>query len=120
MNPENSPGAAVAAHVKAELKDPAKLFALLVRFQVKDGMREKFEAAFARAIAATRKEQGVQTYELNRDTKDATCYFLNERWKSLSALEDHLDAPYITTLFNELDEILVAAPELHVLIPAGE
>lgn len=120
MNPHDSQGSEIAADVKAQLKDPSRLFGLLIRFQVREGTQQKFEATFAKAITATRKEQGVVAYQLNRDTKDATCYFLNERWKNLPALEAHLNAPYIVNLLGELTPMLSVAPELRVLIPAGE
>ena len=110
----------IAAQVKADMTDPGKPFTLLFLFQVKEGTREKFEAAFAKASKATHKEKGVLTYELNRDAKDATRYVLYERWKSLADLEAHLRTPYLTALLGELNEIRVGASELHVLMPAGE
>ena len=45
----------IAAQVKAELKDPAKPFTMLIRLQVKEGSQERFEAAFAKAVKSTRK-----------------------------------------------------------------
>jgi quinol monooxygenase YgiN len=110
----------IFAQVKAAVKDPAKPFTLLFRLQVKEGTRETFEAAFAKASKATHIETGVLTYELNRDAEDATSYISYERWKSLADLEAHVRTPYITRLFGELDEMLVRAPELQVLMPAGE
>lgn len=110
----------IFSQVKAAVKDPAKPFTLLFRLQVKEATRETFEAAFARASKATHIETGVLAYELNRDAEDATSYISYERWKSLADLEAHVQAPYITRLFGELDEMLVRAPELQVLMPAGE
>ena len=110
----------IAAQVKADMKDPGKPFTLLFLFQVKEGTQEKFEAAFAKASRPTHKEKGVLTYELNRDAKDETRYVLYERWKSLADLEAHLRTPYVTALLGELNEMRAGAPELHVLMPAGE
>jgi quinol monooxygenase YgiN len=120
MSPENAEAAALAADIRDQLKDPGKLFGLLVRFQLREGLQQKFESAFARAIAATRKESGVVRYELNRDAKDAACYFLNERWKNWPALQTHLEAPYIANLLGEITPMFAAAPEMHVVIPAAE
>lgn len=110
----------IVAQVKAELKDPAKPFTMLVRVQIKDKMQEKFETAFAKAITGTRKEKGALTYDLNRDTMDPTRYLVYERWKSLADLEAHMKTAHITTLLGELKEILAADPEIKVMLPAGE
>lgn len=110
----------IAVQIKAELKDPAKPFTLLIRVQIKEGTQEKFETAFVGAIKGTRKEKGALAYELNRDTKDPTRYVVYERWKSLADLEVHLKTPHITTLFAELKDILAGDPEVKVLLPAGE
>src|SRR5205823_11280677 len=80
----------IASQVKAELKDPAKPFLLVVRLQVKEGMGQKFEAAFAKAQKETRKEKGCSAYDLSRDTKEPTRYRVYERWRSLADLDTHL------------------------------
>jgi autoinducer 2-degrading protein len=110
----------IAAQVKASLKDPAKPFTMVVLLQVKDGMQNKFETAFAKAVKETRKEKGYLSYDLNRDAKDGSRYMVYERWKSLADLESHLKAPYITALLGELKEMLAGPPEVKVLLPAGE
>jgi len=110
----------IVAQVKGELKDPAKPFTMVVRLQLKDGMQDKFEAAFAKAAKETRKEKGCVTYELSREAKDGTRYLVYERWKSLADLDTHIKSAYITTLLGELKDMLVGAPEIKVLLPAGE
>src|SRR5262245_33826171 len=62
----------IVAAVKASLKDPTRPFTLLVHIQLKEGNGAKFEAAFAPAIKATRKEKGCLAYDLSRDTKTPT------------------------------------------------
>lgn len=110
----------IAVQVKAELKDPAKPFTMIVRLQVKEGEQNKFEAAFAKAVKATRMEKGCVAYDLSREAKDPTRYIVYERWKSLADLDAHLKTAHITALLAELKELLAAAPEARVLLPAGE
>lgn len=110
----------IVVSVKAQLKDPARPFTMLVQLQIKDGMQEKFEAAFAKAIQGTRKEKGARAYDLNRDAKDPTRYVVYERWTSLADLEAHLKTPHITALLGELKDMLAAPVEAKVLLPAGE
>jgi autoinducer 2-degrading protein len=110
----------IATQIKAALKDPTKPFTMMVHLQIKEGMQEKFEAAFAKAIKGTRKEKGFLAYDLNRDAKDPTRFVVYERWKNLADLEEHLKTSHITTLLSELKEMLAAAPEAKVFLPAGE
>ena len=54
----------IATRVQADLKDPAKPFALVIAIKVKADAADKFEAAFARARTETRKEKvNVQVAE---------------------------------------------------------
>lgn len=110
----------VITAVKARLKNPDKPFTLLVRVQVKEGAEKQFEAAFAKAITATRKEKGNLAYDLNRDTQNSSRYLVYERWKDLTALEAHLKSPHIQALFAELPKVTDGAPDSQILVPAGE
>jgi autoinducer 2-degrading protein len=110
----------IAAQVKAALKDPSKPFTLMIQLQVKDGMQEKFEAAFAKASKATHKEKGCIAYDLNRDAKDPTRFLVYERWKSLSDLQDHLKAEHTMALLGELKDLLSGPPEAKVLLPTAD
>lgn len=110
----------VIASVKSRLKNPDKPFALIVRVQVKEGAEKQFEAIFAKAIPASRKEQGNLAYDLNRDTQDPSRYLVYERWKDLAALEAHLKTPHLKALLAELPKVTEGAPESQILLPAGE
>ena len=110
----------VIAFIKSRLKNPDKPFTLIVRVQVKEGAEKQFEAAFAKAIPASRKERGNLAYDLNRDTQDPSRYLVYERWKDLAALEAHLQTPHLKALLAELPKMTVGAPESQVLLAAGE
>jgi len=110
----------IIAFVKPRLKDASKPFTLMVGVKVKEGSADKFEAAFAKALQATRKEKGCLTYDLNRDTDDATRYQVYERWKSLADLEAHIKSDHIKALLKVLPEVTSGAPELRVLLPTSE
>ena len=92
---------------------------MLVLLKLKEGTGQKFEAAFATAAAATRKEKGCITYELSRSAKAPNRYLAYERWKDLAALEAHLKAKHITTLLAEIGDLLDGPPEVQVFLPAG-
>src|SRR5262249_56723830 len=110
----------IIAFVKPKLKDASKPFTLMVGVKVKEGTGEKFEAAFAKALQATRKEKGCLTYDLNRDTEDPTRYQVYERWKSLADLEAHLKTDHIKALVAVLPDVTAGRLELRVLLPTSE
>jgi quinol monooxygenase YgiN len=111
---------AYIAQFAALLEEPSKPFTLLARMSVKPGMQEKLEKAWLKARAGTQGEAGAIVWHLNRDATDSTRYAVYERWQSLVDLERHLRTSYITTLKQEFDEALAAAPEFSVLVPASE
>jgi quinol monooxygenase YgiN len=110
----------IVAKVKAAVKGTDRPFVLVVRFKVKEGAAEKFEAAFAKATQETRKEKGNRAYDLNRDTQTPTHYLLYESWHDLAALEAHLKTPYITKLLADTKDLQAGPPEGSILVPAGE
>ena len=110
----------ILTFVKSKVKDPDKPFTLIIALKVKEGEDKKLEEAFAKAVKATRKEKGCITYDLSRDTGDASRYLVYERWKSVDALKMHLETEHIKALLAALPELLRGAPEPQVLTPAAE
>jgi quinol monooxygenase YgiN len=95
----------VVALVKSKVKDPSKPFALLVTIKAKAGKEKDVEAVFAPCIAATKKEAGCLAYELNRDPDDPTTYVMYEKFKSVSALDDHLKQDHTKKLLKGLEAL---------------
>jgi quinol monooxygenase YgiN len=95
----------IVALVKSKVKDPSKPFALLVTIKAKDGKEKDIEATFAPCIAATKKEAGCLAYELNQDPDEPTTYFMYEKFKSVSALEDHLKQEHTKKLLKALEAL---------------
>src|SRR5215212_3080187 len=73
----------IIALVKKRVSDAKKPFTLVVALHLIEGAGEKFEALFAKAQKATRKEPGCITYDLNQDLENKTKFFVYERWKSM-------------------------------------
>ena len=92
----------VVALVKSKVKDTSKPFALLVTIKAKAGKEKEVEAVFGPCIAATKKEAGCLAYELNRDPDEPTTYIMYEKFKSVTALEDHLKQDHTTKLLKAL------------------
>jgi quinol monooxygenase YgiN len=95
----------VVALVKSKVKDPARPFALLVTIKAKAGKEKDVEDAFAPCIAATKKEAGCLAYELNRDPDEPTTYLMYEKFKSVSALDEHLKQDHTQKLLKALEAL---------------
>lgn len=115
---QNPPNPIVTAVEKSGL-DVTKPFVLVVQFQAKPGQGSAFEAAFAPAIAKTRKERGCLQYDLNQDPAAPESYLLYERWNNLEDLKSHLASEHIATMFAALSDVLANPPEARILAPVG-
>lgn len=107
----------IAQAVWDALKNEKKPFTMVVGLKLKDGTAEKFEKAFAPAIRATLKEKGCMAYQLNRNPNSPLHYMVYERWSNLPALEAHLRSDHITTLLEQVGDLLAEAPVVQVLEP---
>jgi len=105
--------------VKASVKDPTKPFVMVITFKVKEGAGPRFEAAFARAVAATRREKGNTAYALSRSAKDPAEYILYEHWEDLASLEAHLKTEHIKTLGAERAGLVEGQPDVRIFLPTG-
>ena len=110
----------IEAAVKANLKEPTKPFVMFLSVKIKDGAAAKFEAAFAKARTATRKEKGNKAYSLNRSTKATNEYVVYERWENFAALQAHMKSPHLVALIAEVGEMFDGHPEVKVFIPTRE
>jgi quinol monooxygenase YgiN len=110
----------IEKEVKASLKDPTKPFVMYVHLKIKDGTAEKFEAAFAKARAETRKEKGNKAYIMTRSVKAPSEYIVYERWDNFKALQVHLKAKHTVALLAEVGDMLDGAPSVKVYLPTRE
>ena len=110
----------IVKEVKANLKEPGKPFVMFVHLKLKEGNAAKFEAAFAKARTATRKEKGNKAYSLNRSAKAPNEYVVYERWENLAALQSHIKTPHTEALLAEIGDMLDGAPEVKVFLPTRE
>jgi quinol monooxygenase YgiN len=110
----------IEKEVKASLKDLTKPFVILMTVKIKDGTADKFEAAFAKARTATRKEKGNNAYSLIRSTKTPNEYVLYERWENFPALQSQFKTPHFTALMADVHEMLEGHPDLKVSLTTRE
>ena len=69
------------------------------------GEIERIKADLARAIAATRAEDGCEHYSYAVDLAEPDLLHVSERWRDMPALDAHMAAPHMA----ELGAVLHAA-----------
>jgi quinol monooxygenase YgiN len=67
-----------------------------------DGEIERLKDAFAANIAATRAEDGCETYSYAVDLADPNLLRISEQWRDETAMEAHMTAPHMGALMAEL------------------
>jgi quinol monooxygenase YgiN len=92
-------------------------FAMIARFRVTEDSQARVEHAFEKAVPPTLREPDVLAYQPHRDPTDTAGFVVYERWKSLDALEAHLRTSYIAELRQEIDAVIMGAPEFNLLRP---
>jgi quinol monooxygenase YgiN len=102
---------------RAKLRHPERPLSLLVRFEVGQADEGRVEAAFGAARSLTLSEPGCVAFTLNRDALVSRRFVVYEQWRSLADLEAHLRTGYVSRLRSEFNELIVGAPEFHVLLP---
>jgi quinol monooxygenase YgiN len=110
----------VVTTVKSKVKDPDKPFSMAVIFKVKAGSEKAFEDAFKPCLAGTRKEPGCLAYYLNHDLEEPNTFVVFERFKKISALEEHAKSAHVTALIKKIDPLLDGAATVKVYAVAGE
>ncbi len=105
----------LAQTVNEQLSKTDAKFQMLVFFEIKPGNGDAFRAAFTEPLKQTQSEAGNIVYRLTQDTISPEKFIVIEQWKNLDALDAHLKQPYLTTLLNDLEEILAQDPDVQVL-----
>lgn len=71
------------------------------------GEIERLKGDFARAIAATRVEDGCDHYAYAVDLLDPDLLHVTERWRDAAALDAHMATPHVAELARLLHEAQV-------------
>jgi len=86
-----------------------KKVTVLARINAKPGMADTVKQEIMALVVPTRREPGCINYDLHQSCNDHCLFMLYENWKSLKALEEHLEMPYLKA-FKEKANQLLATP----------
>jgi quinol monooxygenase YgiN len=67
---------------------------ITVKFEIKPGTNEQFEAGFQKAAAAVKaQDEGCEMYDLYKSVDSPTSYVMVERWTTPELLAAHMKSP---------------------------
>jgi quinol monooxygenase YgiN len=84
---------------------------LIVIFEVKDGMQERFQAQFLNSVHYSRPEPGCIAFHIHAVKGSSNTFVLYERWENQAAFDFHLAQPYTQELFESFKDTLAKPVE---------
>lgn len=94
------------------------LYGLVVRFELRDGHEDAFDALTSETLASIRlAEPGTLAYVVHRDALDARLRVFYELYRDEAAFEAHEQAPHIRRFLAERKGHLAREPEVWRVAP---
>ena len=86
---------------------------IVVRFKVRcqTDKADRLIAAFGEVIAASRRLEGVVSFDIGRDLADPDAFVAVEVFEDRAALDRQESLPEVTRTIGLLEEVLAEAPE---------
>jgi len=79
---------------------------VIAKIVLKKQYRDVFDKGMTTLIEATLEEAGCLRFEVYEDRDQESVYWLVERWRSQTDLEDHYAQSYVRALIDNYDEWL--------------
>jgi len=79
---------------------------VIARVKAKEGKTEEVESVLMELIAPTREEPGCISYVLHQSQDDKHSFVFVENWANQTALDEHLQKPYLQAFLARADELL--------------
>ncbi|OLP18160.1 hypothetical protein BST81_14180 [Leptolyngbya sp. 'hensonii'] len=91
---------------------PTETITVTARFKIKPGLEGMLRRELDTVMALTRNETGCISYNLHQSDSDPLQFLMLEQWVSQEALDEHLQMPYIKSLFVKAAMLLAEPVEL--------
>jgi quinol monooxygenase YgiN len=88
------------------------MIVVTAKIKAKQGSEKDLEAAFRKMIADVASEDGTLMYTLHRSQKDPCLFMFYEKYKDIEALKLHSATPHFNALFQTIQPLLAAPPEI--------
>ncbi|TWP33435.1 putative quinol monooxygenase [Leekyejoonella antrihumi] len=92
---------------------------VVAEITAKPGSEQVVRDALATLAAASRGDDGCNSYELFESAAAAGTFFTIESWESQAKLDAHMQAPHLAQALKVAGEHLTAAPAIHPLQSVG-
>jgi quinol monooxygenase YgiN len=91
------------------------MFGLVVRFDLKDGSGEVFDALTSEAVAAIREEPGTLVYACHAVEGDAEARIFYELYRDKEAFEEHEHQEHVRRFHEKKAQYLSGEPRVEFL-----
>ena len=78
---------------------------VVARFKARDNMIDEAKRELLALVPLTRAEAGCLNYDLHQDPLDRRLFIFYENWIDQTALDEHLNQPYLKTLRNKSQKL---------------
>ena len=68
-------------------------------------------------VAATRREEGVMSYDLYESASAPSTFVMVERYRDQAALDEHMSSPHLAAAFAAAEPLLAGEVAIHPLQP---
>lgn len=87
---------------------------LIAKNTLLEGKQEEFTNLAQKLVSETRKEAGCIAYDLVADQADACVYYFVEKYRDMTALEEHRASVYFQNIVPQLAPLRVKPSEVSV------
>lgn len=98
-----------------EVHNPESL-RVLAFFRAKRGHAADLQQILLSLVEPTQSEPGNISYILHTHESDLHHFMFDEIWKDRKAFEEHLQKPYILSLFGRIEHLIEEPPRIEVYL----
>jgi quinol monooxygenase YgiN len=91
------------------------ILTVIATLRARSGKEAELEDYLATLVGYTRTESGCISYDLNRQQDDPTTFVMVEYWTGRSALDQHLQMPYMQEFAAAVPALLAEPVDMQLL-----
>lgn len=84
----------------------AEQITIVCLIKAKESTKKIVKETLMHMVSMTHKEEGNINYDLHVSKDDDRLFILYENWKNQSALDNHMNQPYLKSFLSKTDELL--------------
>jgi quinol monooxygenase YgiN len=88
---------------------------VVAKLTAKPGREDDVRRTLLALVPPTRAEAGCLNYDLHQSKDDPGIFVFYENWINRTALDEHLQKPYLQDLFARADDLLAEPVDVHLM-----